>query len=117
MGRSSRPLDKAGARPPKKVFGQFGPPFGLKIRGDPVPPEPPLDLASDQEEISVDMQRPKPALGHAASHHHLPFLAPPTIILLRTPLSTSNIQDATYAISGPNLKDFKQIKSLHYHFV
>ena len=74
-------------------------------------------VASDQGGIWVDIQRPKTALGHAASYHHLPFLAPPTIVLLRTPLSTSNIQDATYAISGPNLKDFKQIKNLYYHFV
>ena len=74
-------------------------------------------VASDQAGIWVDIQRPKPALGHAASYHHLPFLAPPTIVLLRTPLSTSNIQDATYAISGPNLKDYKQIKNLYYHFV
>ena len=72
---------------------------------------------SDLAGIWVDFQRPKTALGHAASYHHLPFLAPPTIVLLRTPLSTSNIQDATYAISGPNLKDFKQIKNLYYHSV
>ena len=73
-------------------------------------------VASDQGGIWVDIQCPKP-LGYAASYHYLPFLDPPTIVLLRTPLSTSNIQDATYAISGPNLKDFKQIKNLYYHSV
>ena len=42
---SSRPLDKAGGRSPKKCFQPFGPQFGLKIRGRRVlgPWAPPLD--------------------------------------------------------------------------
>ena len=40
--RSSRPLDKGGARSPKKVFRPFGPQFGLEIRVGGPPLDPPL---------------------------------------------------------------------------
>ena len=39
-GWSSRPLDKEGGAVSKKIFRPFGPPFGLKIRGDPRSPGP-----------------------------------------------------------------------------
>ena len=32
-GRSSKPLDKVGPSPKKKIFWPFGPQFGLKIMG------------------------------------------------------------------------------------
>ena len=51
--RSSRPLDKGGSGLPKKFFGPFGPQFGLKIRGGPVPLGPSPGSATDQYRISA----------------------------------------------------------------
>ena len=59
-GRSSRPLDKAGARSQKILFGpfkSFGPQFGLKIRGGAggrAPRAPPLDPTLDEKQSLKD---------------------------------------------------------------